>query len=328
MKKYLWFLLVCLNATLLAKTILVTGGAGVIGSCLCEDLLSNGHRVICIDNFLSSSRKSIQKLEKNENFLLIVQDVCEPLKLSEDIDEIYHLACPASPIHYQKKPVVTLRTSFTGTLNMLELARKKRAKLLFSSTSEVYGDPLEHPQNEEYWGNVNPIGLRACYDEGKRVAEALIISYRKQFEVDGKIARIFNTYGPNMHRNDGRVISNFIDQALNGRPITIYGDGSQTRSFCFVSDTVKGLKKLMATQSEFSGPVNIGNPNEMTIEKVARKIVKMTKSTSKIVYGPLPKDDPKMRKPDISRAMKELHWKPDVDFDKGLEMTIAFFLQS
>jgi UDP-glucuronate decarboxylase len=302
--------------------ILVTGGAGFIGSHLCERLLTDGHEVMCLDNFFTGSRKNIDHLIDNHGFELIRHDVTQPILL--ETDQIYNLACPASPIHYQYNPVKTIKTCVMGTINMLGLAKRVRARILQASTSEVYGDPLTHPQSEEYWGNVNPIGIRSCYDEGKRVAETLMMDYHRQNSVDIRIVRIFNTYGPKMAKNDGRVVSNFIVQALNGEDITVYGDGSQTRSFCFVDDLVEGMIAMMACEGR-TGPVNIGNPTETSILEFATKIIDLTGSSSKIVFKPLPADDPRQRQPDISLAKDLLGWEPKVELTSGLKQTIDYF---
>lgn len=307
----------------MSKRILVTGGAGFIGSHLCKNLLENNNQVVCLDNFYTGSKNNIVELLKNPNFHLIEQDVVEPF--TEEFDEIYNLACPASPPCYQYDPVKTIRTSVLGVINMLELAKKNGSKILQASTSEIYGDPLVHPQVETYWGNVNPIGDRSCYDEGKRCAETLTNDYHRQYNVDTRIVRIFNTYGPNMDKNDGRVVSNFIVQALKGEDITIYGEGLQTRSFCYVSDMVEGLIKMMENSQGFVGPVNLGNPNEKTILELANIILKLTNSNSKIIYKPLPNDDPVKRKPDISLAKNTLGWEPKVDIELGLTRTIDYF---
>ncbi len=304
------------------KKILVTGGAGFIGSNLCEKLLKDGHTVICLDNFLTGSKENIKKLIGNPNFEFIEHDIENPIDINTD--EIYNLACPASPPHYQFNPVKTVRTSVVGVANMLELAQKYNSRILQASTSEVYGDPLMHPQKEEYWGNVNPIGIRSCYDEGKRCAETLMMDYHRQFNTDIKIIRIFNTYGVNMHPNDGRVVSNFIVQALKNDDITIYGDGSQTRSFCYVSDLIDGMIKMMNSEN-FTGPVNLGNPSERTILNLAELIIKKTDSKSKIIHKQLPSDDPIKRKPDITLAKEKLNWYPVVSIDEGLEKTIEYF---
>ena len=305
------------------KKILVTGGAGFIGSHLCKKLLEQGNEVICLDNLYTGSISNIEPLMDNNNFNFIEHDVMEPFYTQ--VDEVYNLACPASPPHYQKNPIKTFKTSVFGILNMLELAKENNATILQASTSEVYGDPKVHPQDESYWGHVNPIGIRSCYDEGKRSAETLMMDYYRMFKTNIRIVRIFNTYGPNMDVNDGRVVSNFIIQALKGEDITIYGDGSQTRSFCYVSDLVEALIKMMNNKSEFIGPVNLGNPNERSIKDFAKYIVKTTNSKSKIVFKPLPKDDPTKRKPDISLAKEKLGWEPKVDFEKGIENTVEYF---
>ena len=306
------------------KRIIVTGGAGFIGSHLCLRLLQDGHKVFCIDNLFTGSRRNIKDLFLFDNFEFVNHDVTFPY-YSLRVDEIYNLACPASPIHYQYDPIQTTKTSFIGALNMLGLAKRTGAKILQASTSEVYGDPKIHPQNEEYWGNVNPTGIRACYDEGKRVAESLFFDYNRIHQVKIKVARIFNTYGPNMDPVDGRVVSNFIVQSLKNEPITIYGDGNQTRSFCFVNDMVEGLIKLMESEDKVIGPINLGNPIEFTMHELAEKILKMTNSSSTIVYKPLPLDDPKQRQPDITKAKLFLNWEPTVELEKGLKDTIAYF---
>src|SRR6267154_3854562 len=305
------------------KKILVTGGAGFLGSHLCEKLLFLGHSVICLDNFFTGNKDNILSLIDHPFFHFIEHDVCQSIDL--DVDLIYNLACPASPIHYQFDTVKTIKTNVHGAINMLELAKSKNARILQASTSEVYGDPHIHPQKEEYWGNVNPIGIRSCYDEGKRCAETLFFDFFRQFGVAIKIARIFNTYGPRMHPNDGRVVSNFIVQALKNEPITIYGDGSQTRSFCYVSDLVDGLIRLMGSPDDVTGPLNLGNPNEFSIRELAELVVSLTGSRSKIEYRPLPMDDPRQRQPDISRAEKTLDWSPKVQLKEGLEKTVAYF---
>jgi len=305
--------------------VLVTGGAGFLGSHLCDRLIEQGHDVICLDNYFTGSKKNIEHLTSNPRFELIRHDVTEPILL--EVDRIYNLACPASPVHYQYNPVKTIKTSILGAVNMLGLAKRVRARILQASTSEVYGDPSVHPQVEEYWGNVNPIGIRSCYDEGKRVAETLFMDYHRQNNVDTRIVRIFNTYGPRMHPNDGRVVSNFIVQALQGKDITVYGDGQQTRSFCFVSDLVEAILRTME-QNEYTLPINIGNPGEFTILELAEKIIKLTGSKSKIIKEPLPADDPKQRKPDISKAKKFLNWEPSVNLEEGLKKTIEYFLSS
>ena len=302
--------------------ILVTGGAGFLGSHLCEHLLNKGHEVLCLDNFFTGRKKNIAAFLKNPAFELVRHDIVLPILL--EVDTIYHLACPASPIHYQYNPVKTIKTNILGTLNMLGIAKRVRARMLLASTSEVYGDPAVHPQKEGYWGNVNPIGIRSCYDEGKRAAETLMMDYHRQNRVDIKIVRIFNTYGPRMLPDDGRVVSNFIVQALKGEEITVYGNGSQTRSFCYVDDLVNGLVRMMECE-KFTGPVNLGNPDEYTILDFAKKIVAMTGSKSKIVHKPLPSDDPTQRQPDIALAGEKLGWKPKVSVDEGLKRTIDFF---
>lgn len=306
-----------------SKRILVTGGAGFLGSHLCERLLAEGHEVLCVDNFYTGRRANIAHLISNPYFEVMRHDICFPLYV--EVDEIYNLACPASPIHYQFDPVQTTKTSVHGSINMLGLAKRIKAMILQASTSEVYGDPTIHPQTEAYWGNVNPIGLRSCYDEGKRCAETLFFDYHRQHKLKIKIARIFNTYGPNMHPNDGRVVSNFIIQALKGEDITVYGDGSQTRSFCYVDDLIDGLIRLMSSPDDFTGPVNLGNPAEFSILELAEIIIKMTASKSKIVFKPLPNDDPRQRQPDIALAKEKLDWHPLTDLNKGLMKTIDYF---
>ena len=302
--------------------ILITGGGGFIGSHLCERLLSEGHDVICLDNFFTGNKENIRHLLDNNSFELIRHDIIEPILL--EVDQIYNMACPASPVHYQYNPVKTTKTSVMGTINMLGLAKRVKARILQASTSEVYGDPEIHPQTESYWGNVNPIGIRSCYDEGKRVAETLMMDYYRQNSVDIRIARIFNTYGPRMAEHDGRVVSNFTVQALRGEDITVYGDGSQTRSFCFVSDLVEGLIRFMNTDN-FIGPVNLGNPCETSILEFAERIIALTGSTSKVIFNPLPADDPRQRQPDISLAKERLGWQPSVDLETGLRATINYF---
>jgi len=302
--------------------ILVTGGAGFLGSHLCERLLNEGHEVLCLDNFFTGRKTNVAGFLKNPAFELVRHDIVLPILL--EVDKIYHLACPASPIHYQYNPVKTIKTSILGTLNMLGIAKRTKARLLLASTSEVYGDPAVHPQKEDYWGNVNPIGIRSCYDEGKRAAETLMMDYHRQSRVDIRIVRIFNTYGPRMLPDDGRVVSNFIVQALKGQDITVYGDGSQTRSFCYADDLVEGLVRMMECE-KFTGPVNLGNPDEYTILDFAKKIIAMTGSKSKIVHKPLPSDDPTQRQPDITLAGAKLGWKPKVSVDEGLKRTIEFF---
>ena len=303
--------------------ILVTGGAGFLGSHLCEELVNRGDDVICVDNFYTGSRSNILHLFSKPNFELIRHDVTFPLYV--EVDQIYNLACPASPIHYQKDPVQTTKTSVHGAINMLGLAKRTGARILQASTSEVYGDPEVHPQEESYWGRVNPIGIRSCYDEGKRCAETLFFDYWRQHSLEIKVVRIFNTYGPRMHPNDGRVVSNFIVQALLGEDITIYGNGQQTRSFCFVDDLIRGIISFMDSPKEFTGPMNLGNPNEFTIGQLAQKIVDLTKSGSKVIYKELPQDDPRQRKPDISLASNKLEWKPETNLEKGLISTIGYF---
>jgi UDP-glucuronate decarboxylase len=303
--------------------ILVSGGSGFLGSHLCERLLKEGHEVVCLDNFFTGSRANIEHLLDDRRFELVRHDVTEPITM--EVDQVYHLACPASPIHYQRNPVRTIRTAVEGTLNMLDLAREVRARILIASTSEVYGDPIEHPQHESYWGNVNPIGPRACYDEGKRCAEALAVSYARQYSVEVRIARIFNTYGPRMHENDGRVVSNFVVQALRGEPITVYGQGEQTRSFCYATDLIEGFTRLMASEHG-SDPVNLGNPRETTVLELAELTKRLTRSKSAIIRAPLPKDDPTRRKPDIARAQALLGgWDPRVPLEEGLGATIEDF---
>tara|TARA_Y100001980_G_C14499896_1_gene275956 strand:+ start:126 stop:1088 length:963 start_codon:yes stop_codon:yes gene_type:complete len=306
--------------------ILVTGGAGFLGSNLCESLLRKGNHVICVDNFFTGHKSNIRHLIDDENFELIRHDITFPLFL--EVDEIYNLACPASPIHYQYDPVQTIKTAVHGAINMLGLAKRLGAKIFQASTSEIYGDPEVHPQNEEYWGKVNPIGARSCYDEGKRCAETLFFDYHRQHGLIIKVGRIFNTYGPKMHPHDGRVVSNFIMQALQDKDITIYGDGSQTRSFCFVDDLISGIQLFMNSEDGFKGPVNLGNPIEFTILELAQKIIDLTGSSSKIINKPLPEDDPKKRRPDISLATKQLSWEPKIELDDGLERTIKYFLET
>lgn len=308
----------------MGKTILVTGGAGFIGSHLCKRLLDAGHKVICVDNFFTGSNQNIQALTSNKDFKLLQHDVTQPLDVKAD--QIYNLACPASPVHYQFDPIKTVKTSVLGALNMLELAKKLDVRILQASTSEVYGDPDVHPQPESYWGHVNPIGIRSCYDEGKRCAETLFFDYNRQAQVDIRVVRIFNTYGPNMHPEDGRVVSNFIVQALKDEDITIYGDGSQTRSFQYVDDLIEAMVRMMDNEDGFIGPVNTGNPDEFTIKELAEKVLAMIpKSKSKLVYRDLPEDDPKQRQPDITLAKEKLGWEPKVKLDDGLVETIAYF---
>ena len=301
---------------------LVTGGAGFLGSHLCERLLNDGHEVICLDNYFTGRMVNVAHLRDNRSFELIRHDVTEPILL--EVDRIFNLACPASPIHYQFNPVKTIKTSVMGAINMLGMAKRVKARILQASTSEVYGDPAVHPQTEDYWGNVNPIGIRSCYDEGKRVAETLFMDYHRQNNVDIRIVRIFNTYGPRMLPNDGRVVSNFIVQALKGEDITIYGDGSQTRSFCYVDDLIEGFVRMM-DQDKIIGPVNIGNPGEFTMLELAKEVLELTGSKSKIVYKPLPGDDPKMRRPNIDLAKSALGWEPTIPLRQGLEKTIVYF---
>lgn len=305
------------------KKILVTGGSGFIGSHLCERLLREGNEVICLDNFFTGQKKNVVHLLENPFFELVRHDVTQPYFV--EVDQIYNLACPASPIHYQFNPIKTVKTSVMGAINMLGLAKRIKAPILQASTSEVYGDPHVHPQVESYWGNVNPIGIRSCYDEGKRCAETLCMDYHRQNGVKVKVIRIFNTYGPRMFMHDGRVVSNFVVQALQNQDITIYGDGSQTRSFQYVDDLVEGMIKMMATPDSFIGPVNLGNPGEFTIKQLAQTVIDMTGSRSKIVYKPLPADDPTQRKPDISLARQHLNWEPHIKLEEGLAKTIAYF---
>ncbi|MGP6205571.1 MULTISPECIES: UDP-glucuronic acid decarboxylase family protein [unclassified Microbacterium] len=307
----------------MSSRVLITGGAGFIGSHLSERLLDEGHEVICVDNFFTGSRRNVEHLFPNPRFEVIRHDVTFPLYL--EVDQIYNLACPASPVHYQHDPVQTTKTSVMGAINMLGLAKRLRVPILQASTSEVYGDPAVHPQVEEYWGNVNPIGPRSCYDEGKRAAETLFFDYRRQHDLDIKVIRIFNTYGPRMHPNDGRVVSNFIVQALRGEPITIYGDGSQTRSFCFVDDLVDGMVRLMNTGHDVTGPINVGNPGEFTMLELAQTVLEITGSSSGIEHRPLPQDDPKQRQPDITLARRELGWEPTVELRRGLTQTVDYF---
>jgi UDP-glucuronate decarboxylase len=306
-----------------SKRVLVTGGAGFLGSHLCERLLGMGHDVLCIDNYYTGRRSNVAHLMDNPRFEIMRHDVTFPLYV--EVDEIYNLACPASPVHYQHDPVQTTKTSVHGAINMLGLAKRLRAKILQASTSEVYGDPTVHPQREDYWGNVNPIGYRSCYDEGKRCAETLFFDYHRQHDLRIKVARIFNTYGPRMHPQDGRVVSNFIMQALEGRDITIFGEGTQTRSFCFVSDLIDGLIALMESDDDVTGPINLGNPVEMTVKELAEKVINLTGSTSKLTYEALPHDDPVQRKPDITLARNVLNWEPKVTLEPGLTATIEYF---
>jgi UDP-glucuronate decarboxylase len=307
----------------LRKRCAVTGGAGFLGSHLCERLLKEGYDVLCVDNFYTGSKRNIVHLLDDSYFELCRHDITYPLYV--EVDEIYNLACPASPVHYQNDPVQTTKVNVHGSINMLGLAKRVGAKIMQASTSEVYGDPLEHPQKESYWGHVNPIGRRSCYDEGKRCAETLFFDYYRQHRLQIKVARIFNTYGPRMHPNDGRVVSNFIVQALTGEPITIYGQGSQTRSFCYVDDLIEGFVRLMRTPDDFTGPVNLGNPGEFTIAELAEKVLAMTASKSQVIFRPLPQDDPVKRKPDITRAQQNMGWEPRVPLDEGLRKTIDYF---
>lgn len=307
----------------MTKRILVTGGAGFIGSHLCERLLALGHEVLCVDNYFTGRRENIVGLFGNPRFEVLRHDVTFPLYV--EVDAIYNLACPASPVHYQFDPVQTTKTSVMGAINMLGLAKRLKVPVIQASTSEVYGDPQQHPQTEAYWGNVNPIGPRACYDEGKRCAETLFFDYRRQHGMDAKVVRIFNTYGPRMLENDGRVVSNFVVQALKGDPITVFGDGTQTRSFCYVDDLVEGFIRTLETPPDVSGPINLGNPGEFTIKELAEKVIAMTGSQSKIVYRPLPQDDPRMRRPDTTLASETLGWRPTIPLDEGLKPTIDYF---
>ena len=305
------------------KRVMITGGAGFLGSHLADRLLEAGHEVLCVDNLFTGTKENIAHLHSDPSFEFMRHDITFPLFV--EVDEIYNLACPASPIHYQHDPVQTTKTSVHGAINMLGLAKRLGCKILQASTSEVYGDPSVHPQSEEYWGHVNPIGPRSCYDEGKRCAETLFFDYHRQHRLPIKVARIFNTYGPRMHPADGRVVSNFIMQALKNEPITLYGDGSQTRSFCYVDDLVAGLTALMETGPEITGPINIGNPNEFTVRELAEKVIHLTNSTSKIIEAPLPQDDPKQRQPDISKAKRDLGWEPAIQLEQGLVKTIDYF---
>ena len=309
----------------LRKRVLVTGGAGFLGSHLCERLLACGSDVLCVDNFFTGTRHNVEHLLSNPAFELLRHDVTFPLYV--EVDEIYNLACPASPVHYQFDPVQTTKTSVMGAINMLGLAKRTKARILQASTSEVYGDPSVHPQPESYWGNVNPIGPRSCYDEGKRCAETLFFDYRRQHAVQIRVARIFNTYGPRMHPRDGRVVSNFIIQALRSEPITIYGDGLQTRSFCYVDDLIDGLLRMMSNEGGFTGPVNLGNPREFTMVDLARTVIRLTGSASPLIFEPLPQDDPRQRQPDITEARKHLGWEPTVELESGLQRTIGYFQQ-
>ena len=305
------------------KRILVTGGAGFLGSFLCERLLNDGHDVLCMDNFFTGRKANIAHLMDNKYFELMRHDVTIPIYV--EVDEIYNLACPASPVHYQFDPVQTTKTSVHGAINILGLAKRIKAKVFQASTSEVYGDPSVHPQPESYWGNVNPIGVRSCYDEGKRCAETLFFDYKRQHNLEIKVARIFNTYGPRMHPQDGRVVSNFIIQAIKNEPITIYGDGTQTRSFCYCDDLVEGFIRLMNSDESITGPINLGNPGEFTMLELADNILKLTNSSSELIYEPLPEDDPKQRRPDISLAKEQLNWSPKIDLNEGLKKTISYF---
>ncbi|MCL0071561.1 SDR family oxidoreductase [Thermodesulfovibrionales bacterium] len=308
---------------MIKKRILITGGAGFIGSHLCKKLLDEGNEILCLDNFYTGAKANILELTSNPYFEVIRHDVIIPMHF--EVDEIYNLACPASPVHYQHDPVQTIKTSIMGAINVLDLAKRLNIRVLQASTSEVYGDPSVHPQTEDYWGNVNPIGIRSCYDEGKRCAETLFFDYHRQYGTDIKVIRIFNTYGPNMHPNDGRVVSNFIVQALKGEDLTIYGDGSQSRSFCYVDDLVDGIIKMMNAEKGFIGPVNLGNPIEVTIMELAEKVLALTGSKSKLTFKPLPEDDPKQRCPDISLAKSKLGWEPQVKLEEGLVKTIEYF---
>ncbi len=314
-----------MQTRLVSKRVLVAGGAGFLGSHLCDRLIEGGYEVLCVDNFFTGQKANIRHLLDHPRFELLRHDICLPLHV--EVDEIYNLACPASPVHYQFDPVQTTKVSVMGSINLLGLARRTKARPLLASTSEVYGNPTVHPQPESYWGHVNPIGPRSCYDEGKRCAETLFFDYHRQCNIPIKVARIFNTYGPRMHPNDGRVVSNFIVQALRDEPITIYGDGSQTRSFCYVDDLIEGLIRLMQSPPEFVGPVNLGNPDEFSMMQLAEQILQLTGSKSKIVYRDLPTDDPERRQPDISLAKRKLDWQPDVGLEKGLLSTIAYFDQ-
>ena len=305
------------------KRILVTGGAGFLGSHLCDRLTNEGHDVICLDNFFTGNKTNIINLLNKPNFELIRHDIVQPIFL--EVDEIYNLACPASPIHYQYNPVKTIKTSVMGAINILGLAKRVKAKILQASTSEIYGNPELHPQKEDYWGNVNNIGLRSCYDEGKRCAETLFFDYHRQNKVNIRVVRIFNTYGPRMHPNDGRVISNFIVQALENKDITVFGDGSQTRSFCYVDDLIEGLIRMMNSPDSFVGPVNLGRPEEFTILQLAETIIKLCASKSKVIFGPLPQDDPLQRRPDIALAREQLQWQPNINLEQGLKKTIEYF---
>ena len=308
------------------QRVLVTGGAGFVGSHLCDRLLADGAEVLCVDNFYSSTRTNIHHLLDNPRFEFLRHDITFPLFV--EVDEIYHLACPASPVHYQRDPVQTTKTSVLGSINMLGLAKRTGSKILLTSTSEVYGDPTEHPQSEEYWGNVNPIGVRSCYDEGKRCAETLFFDYRRQHDMATKVVRLFNTYGPRMKPDDGRVVSNFVSQALEGEDITIYGDGTQTRSFCYISDIVEALVAMMATDDDVTGPINLGTPEEISVRELADRVIQLTKTNSVVKHLGLPQDDPMRRRPDITKAMAELQWKPEVPLDVGLPSTIRWFQEA
>jgi UDP-glucuronate decarboxylase len=308
------------------KRILVTGGAGFLGSHLCDRLLDAGHEVLCLDNMYTGTKRNIDHLHANPRFEFMRHDICFPLYV--EIDEIYNLACPASPVHYQHDPVQTTKTCVHGAINMLGLAKRLRCRILQASTSEVYGDPLIHPQAEDYWGNVNPIGIRSCYDEGKRCAETLFFDYWRQHGLPIKVARIFNTYGPRMQPNDGRVVSSFIVQALKGEPITVFGDGGQTRSFCYVDDLVEAIMRLMLTGEDVTGPINLGNNSEFTIRELAEKVIKLTGSRSKLIFKPLPQDDPRQRQPDLAKAKATLNWEPKIALEDGLKETIAYFKHS
>lgn len=307
----------------MSKRILITGGAGFIGSHLSEKLLNEGNEILCLDNFFTGNKRNVQHLMDNPKFELIRHDIVDPYKC--EVDEIYNLACPASPVHYQHNPIKTMKTSILGAMNVLGVAKRTGAKVFQASTSEVYGDPHVHPQQEAYWGNVNPIGIRSCYDEGKRAAETLFMDYHREHNLKIKIIRIFNTYGPNMHPEDGRVVSNFIVQALKGQDITVYGKGNQTRSFCYVTDLVDGFVRLMNSDDSITGPINCGNPNEFTILELAEKVIKLTNAKSKIIYKPLPSDDPMQRKPDITKAKELLGWEPKIQLEEGLLKTIEYF---
>ena len=309
------------------KKILITGGAGFLGSHLCDRMIEQGNQVLCLDSLFTGSRKNIAELEKHPSFKFIKHDVVDAINIDE-LDEIYNLACPASPVHYQHNPIHTMKTSVLGALNVLELARKTGAKVFQASTSEVYGDPSIHPQPEEYWGNVNTIGIRSCYDEGKRAAETLFFDYQRTYKLRIKVVRIFNTYGPRMAADDGRVVSNFIVQALRGEDLTIYGDGTQTRSFCYADDLVEGFIRLMNADESVVGPINLGNPGEFTMIELAEKVLRLTGSTSKLIYMPLPQDDPKQRRPDITKAKQYLNWEPTIALEQGLERTIAYFKEA